>query len=121
MAGKLTAPFVAKVGSTAIAPAAASGGAVVGGPVGVVVGAGIGLAVDYALAKGLELMGRAELERDVAFALRTAQGEWRYAMETELRRAVGALVDDAVQLTAALPSVTADGDGPAAIGDGGGS
>ena len=100
MAGKLAAPFVAKVGS-AIAPAAASAGAATAGPVGVVVGAGIGLAVDYALAKGLELAGRGDFEKDVAFALRTAQGEWRYAMESELRRAVGLLVDDAVQLTAA--------------------
>ena len=100
MAGKLAAPFVAKIGS-AMAPAAASVGAAAGGPVGVVVGAGIGLTIDYALAKGLELAGRAELERDVAFALRTAQGEWRYAMETELRRAVNALCDDAVQTTAA--------------------
>jgi hypothetical protein len=100
MAGKLAAPFVAKVGS-ALAPAAASAGAAAGGPVGVVVGAGLGLAIDYALAKGLELAGRPELEKDVAFALRTAQGEWRYAMESELRRAVGALLDDAVQLTAA--------------------
>ena len=66
-----------------------------------VVGAGIGLAVDYVLAKGLELAGRTELEKDVAFALRTAQGEWRYVMETELRRSVGAILDDAVQLTAA--------------------
>jgi hypothetical protein len=100
MAGKLAAPFVAKVGS-AMAPAAASVGAAAGGPVGVVIGAGIGLAVDYALAKGLELAGRAELEKDVAFALRTAQGEWRYVMEIELRRSVGAILDDAVQLTAA--------------------
>ena len=100
MAGKLAAPFVAKVGAT-LAPAAASVGAAAGGPVGVVVGTGIGLAADYALAKGLELAGRPELEKDVAFALRTAQGEWRYAMETELRRAIGALLDDAVQLTAA--------------------
>ena len=100
MAGKLAAPFVAKVGAT-LAPAAASAGAAAGGPVGVVVGTGIGLAADYALAKGLELAGRPELEKDVAFALRTAQGEWRYAMETELRRAIGALLDDAVQLTAA--------------------
>ena len=99
MAGKLAAPFVAKVGS-AMAPAAASVGAAAGGPVGVVVGAGIGLAVDYALCKSLELAGRAELEKDVAFALRTAQGEWRYAMEVELRRAVDALVDDAVNVTA---------------------
>lgn len=100
MAGKLAAPFVAKVGA-ALAPAAASAGAAAGGPVGVVVGAGLGLAVDYTLAKGLELAGRSELEKDIAFALRTAQGEWRYAMETEIRRAVGALLDDAVQLTAA--------------------
>ena len=100
MAGKLAAPFVAKVGAT-MAPAAASVGAAAGGPVGVVVGAGIGLAIDYALAKGLELMGRADLEKDVAFALRTAQGELRYTMETELRRAVNVLLDDAVQLTAA--------------------
>jgi len=99
MAGKLATPFVAKVGA-AMAPAAASVGAAAGGPVGVVLGAGVGLAVDYALAKGLELAGRRELEKDVAFALRTAQGEWRFAMETELRRAVGALIEDAVQLTA---------------------
>jgi hypothetical protein len=46
-------------------------------------------------------VGRAELEKDVAFALRTAQGEARYAMEMEVRRAVGALLDDAVQVTAA--------------------
>ena len=57
--------------------------------------------MDFALAKGLELAGRAELEKDVAFALRTAQGEWRYTMDAELRRAVGVLLDDAVQLTAA--------------------
>ena len=65
---------------------AASMGAAAGGPVGVVVGAGLGFAVDYALAKGLEVAGRRELESDVAFALRTAQGEWRYAMEMEARR-----------------------------------
>ena len=99
MAGKLAAPFVAKLGS-AMAPAAASVGAAAGGPVGVVIGAGVGLAVDYALSKGVELAGRGEFEKDVAFALRTAQGELRYAMESELRRAVGVLVDDAVQLTA---------------------
>lgn len=104
LAGKLAAPFVAKVGA-AMAPAAASVGAATAGPVGVVVGAGIGLAVDYALAKGLELAGRAELEKDVAFALRTAQGEWRYTMDAELRRAVGVLLDDAVQLTAAAYQV----------------
>lgn len=103
MAGKLASPFVAKIGS-AMAPAAASVGAAAGGPVGVVLGAGIGFAVDYALAKGLEVAGRGELEKDVAFALRTAQGEWRYAMEMELRRAVGTLLDDAVQLTAAARS-----------------
>jgi len=100
MAGKLASPFVAKVGS-AMAPTAAGVGAAAGGPVGVVVGAGIGLAVDFALAKGIELAGRAELEKDVSFALRTAQGEWRYAMEMELRRAVEAILDDAVNLTVA--------------------
>lgn len=100
LAGKLASPFVAKVGS-ALAPAAASAGAAAGGPVGVLMGATLGFAVDYAIAKGIELRGRPEFEKDVAFALRTAQSEWRYAMETELRRAVATVVDDAVQLTAA--------------------
>ena len=88
---------VAKARSAASAPAPTTTPT---GPA-VVVGAGIGLAVDYALAKGLELAGRGDFEKDVAFALRTAQGEWRCALESELRRAVGLLVDDAVQLTAA--------------------
>jgi hypothetical protein len=134
IASKLAAPFVAKATSAAAAGAAGGAAASAAGPVGAAVGAGVGLAVDWALAKGVELVGRAELERDVrrrsgglaevycipmralhqhfvlvltcqvAAALQTAQAEWRCAMEAELGRAVGAVLDDAIQLTAARPS-----------------
>lgn len=99
LGGKLAAPFVAK----ASLPLGGAISASAGGPVGAAVGAGVGLAVDFALAKGVELLGRRELEADVASALRTAQAEWAAAMEAELGRLVGVLLDDAAQLVAADP------------------
>ncbi len=99
LAGKLALPFAAKASSAVGSAAAAGAASSAGGPVGVAVGAGVGLAVDYALSKGVELLGRREMERDVDAALRTAQAEWSRSMEAELARVVDAIVDDAINLT----------------------
>ena len=101
LAGKLASPFVAKAAS-AVGGAVAGGTAAAGsGLVGAALGAGVGLTVDIALAKGLELARRPELERDVAAAVSTAQSEWRQRCTEELARAVDVWVDDALQLTGA--------------------
>ena len=106
LAGKLTAPFVAKA-------VAAGGGAVVGsvaGPMGSVIGATLGLGIDYSVNAGIELMKREEFIKDVTQVVEATKSDYYHVLELELHRAVRVWTEDAIQLLPSMkmPSVKAE-------------
>ena len=114
----------AQVASTFGASAAGAAAAAGAGPIGAVAGAAAGLAADVAIAKArrgvrssrkrafprrpsrkppqaVELVQRAELERDLRSAFDATVEEWCGGLEAELDRACKVWIDDAIQLTTA--------------------
>ena len=80
---------------------ATGSGALIGtlaGPLGTALGAGIGLSVDYMTNKGVELIQRGEMVKDVNNMIISTQTIYHSVLEEELHRMINVFIEDTMQL-----------------------
>ena len=80
---------------------ATGSGALIGtlaGPLGTALGAGIGLSVDYLTNKGVELIQRGEMVKDINNMIIATQTIYHSVLEEELHRIINVFIEDAMQL-----------------------